>query len=128
MTRAFGGIAVAVATAGMLVMGGGAAFADDPQPTPPPITLTPEQSAWVCQERIPRLLDRIARAQERIAADASATGSTANLRERVQRARDAGRTAQAERLQARLDARPGVVERLAGAQQRIEAFRAEKCT
>ncbi|WP_214408193.1 hypothetical protein [Pseudonocardia lacus] len=127
MTRAFRAIAVAVGTAAMLVAGGGVALADDPQPTPPPITLTPEQSAWVCQERIPRLLDRIARVQERIAADADRPGSTAALRERLQQARDAGRTEQAERLQQRLDRRPAAVERLADAQRRIEAFRAEKC-
>ncbi|MCO1660139.1 hypothetical protein [Pseudonocardia humida] len=127
MSRAFGGIAVAVATAGMLVAGGGAAAADDPEPGPPPITLTAEQTARVCDEAIPRLLERIAGARERAAADVGTPGSTAWLEQRVRQARDAGRTAQADRLQQRLDRRPQLAERLAGAERRITAFRDDRC-
>src|SRR5262245_6750306 len=92
------GAAVVLVTTGLLVAGGGVALADDPEPTPPPITLTPEESAWVCDERIPDLLDRIARLQTRIGADADTPGSTARLEQRLQQARDAGRTEAVDRI------------------------------
>jgi hypothetical protein len=123
--------AVTVASTGLLVAGAGSAWADEHPPTPAPthapITLSPEQSAQVCDVRIPRLLDRIAKLQTRIGGDASVAGSTARLQQRLQKAEDAGRTEVADRLQKRLDDRPKQVDRLAAAKTRIETFRDEKC-
>jgi hypothetical protein len=119
-------LVAAAATAGLLLAGAGSAWADTP-PTPGPITLSPEQSAQVCNERIPKMLDRIAKLQTRIGADASVPGSTAHLQQRLQKAKDAGRTELADRLQKRLDNRPKQVDRLAAAKTRIEQFRDEKC-
>src|SRR5690349_16777530 len=119
--------AVTLASAGLLVTGATSAWADEPPPTPAPITLSPEQSAQVCNERIPKLLDRIAKLQTRINGDASVAGSTARLQQRLQQAKDAGRTEVADRVQKRLDNRPKQVDRLAAAKTRIEQFRDEKC-
>jgi hypothetical protein len=122
-----GTAAVTLASAGLLVAGGGSAWADEPAPTPAPITLSAEQSAQVCNVRIPKLLDRIAKLQTRIAGDASTAGSTARLQQRLQQAKDAGRTEVVDRIQKRLDNRPQQVDRLASATTRIEQFRDEKC-
>lgn len=121
-------LAATALTAGLLVAGAGVAAADPtPPPTPAPITLSPEQSAWVCNERIPRLLERIAALQTRIIGDADTPGSTARLEQRLAEARAAGRTEQVQRLEQRLANRPQLSDRLAEAQQRIEAFQDEKC-
>jgi hypothetical protein len=128
MRRWFG---AALVTAAFMVVGGGVAAAaegDPPPPTTPaPITLSPEQSAAVCNERIPALLGRIDRLETRIEADANTPGSTARLQQRLDQARAAGWTEQARRLEERLAYRSELSGRLDGARQRIEAFRDEKC-
>jgi hypothetical protein len=120
-------LATAAVTTALLVAGAGSAWADEPPPTPAPITLSAEQSAQVCNERIPRMLDRIAKLQTRIGADASVAGSTAHLSQRLEKAKDAGHTQVVDRIQKRLDNRPKQIDRLAAAKTRIEQFRDEKC-
>ena len=117
-----------LATVGVLLAGGGTAAARTAsEPAPDPITLSPEQSRRICEERVPALLRRIDRIEGRIAGDAGTPGSTAWLRQRVDGARANGRDALADRLQRRLDRRPETEQRLADAQRRVEAFRDEKC-
>lgn len=117
-----------LATACLLLAGGGTAAAGTgSEPAPDPITLSPEQSRWVCEERVPALLRRIDRIEARIAGDAGTPGSTAWLRERIDDARADGRDVLADRLQRRLDRRPETEQRLADAQRRVEAFRDEQC-
>ncbi|MCX6461980.1 MAG: hypothetical protein NTW05_00055 [Pseudonocardiales bacterium] len=99
----------------------------DTPPVQPPITLTAEQSAALCQERIPALLARIDRLTDRIDGDATAVGSTAWLEERVAVAREAGRDARADALQRRLEGRPEVTDRLAEVERRVTAFRDDHC-
>ena len=78
-THLTGALLVAV---GLLVACGGTAAASTGSDAPPdPITLSPEQSRWVCEERVPALLRRIDRIEARIAGDADTPGSTAWLRE-----------------------------------------------
>jgi hypothetical protein len=130
--RMLGATVVTLASTALLVAGGGIASAattdGSPPPTPQaPITLSQEQSVQVCTVRIPKLLGRIDKLQTRIAAGADTPGSTAFLQQRVQKAKDAGRTAVADRLQKRLDQRPDKVTRLADAKTRIEQFKDEKC-
>jgi hypothetical protein len=124
-THLTGALLVAV---GLLVACGGTAAASTGSDAPPdPITLSPEQSRWVCEERVPALLRRIDRIEARIAGDADTPGSTAWLRERVDDAHAGGRDVLADRLQRRLDRRPEAEQRLVDAQRRVEAFRDEKC-
>lgn len=99
----------------------------DTPPVQPPITLTAEQSATLCQERIPAVLARIDRLTARIGGDASTVGSTAWLERRIATARDADRPGLVEGLQRRLDRRPGVADRLADVERRVTAFRDTHC-
>ena len=115
-------------TAGLLLTGAGTAAADTtPEPTPGPITLSPEQSRWVCDQRIPAVLNRIDRIETRASADAETPGSTAWLQRQIDDARSNDRDTLADRLQHRLDRRPQVEKRLTDAKQRVESFKDEKC-
>ncbi len=114
---------------GLLLTGAGTARADDPDTTATqgPITLSPEQSVAVCTTRIPGILSRIDRVTTRIGADAATRGSTAWLQARQDRAEQAGRTEEADRLQRRIDRRPEQLDRLAEAEERATAFRDANC-
>ncbi len=114
---------------GLLLAGAGTAWADDPDTTATqgPITLSPEQAVAVCTKRIPGILSRIDRVTTRIGADAATRGSTAWLAARRDRARAAGRTEEADRIQRRIDGRPERLDRLAGTRERVTAFRDANC-
>jgi hypothetical protein len=117
-----------VATTTALVLGAGPALADEDPPSPQePITLTAEQSAALCRQRIPAVLDRIARLEQRAEGDASTPGSTAWLQERIERAKEEGRTQAADRLEQRLSERPERLAQLDDVEQRVVAFREEHC-
>lgn len=120
-----------LATAGLLLAAPAVAAAAEPDPDPDPdpvtITLTPEESAKLCDQRIPRLLDRITRTSERINGDATTVGSVEFIKERADQAREQGRDADARRLEERADRRSGRVAQLADVRQRVEAFDAKHC-
>lgn len=121
-------IAVAWAAATALSLAGAApASADEDGPAQGPITLTPEQATFVCTKRIPAILARVDRVSTRIGADASTRGSTAWLQAREEKARAAGRTEAADRIQKRIDARPERLDRLADVQKRATEFRDANC-
>lgn len=136
ITRTALGVAAGALTITVLLLvSGGVAAAGDP-PTPPatgsapdqgPITLSAEESEQLCTVRIPSLLARIDRFSTRIGADAGTVGSTEWLQDRAEQARTSGHDELADRLDGRIGHRPEVTARLADAQQRIEAFRAEHC-
>ena len=119
----------AVLTAALFLLGTGTALADEPGTAGPqgPITLSPEQVTRVCATRVPGVLGRIDRVTARLAADASTPGSTAWLAARRDEAQAAGRGDDADRIQERIDGRPAVLDRLAGARQRLTAFRDASC-
>jgi hypothetical protein len=126
--RRVGGIAVvATVSAGLVLAGAGPAAADGPGGTQGPITLTPEQATALCTRRIPAILARIERVTARIHAGADNRGSTAWLQAREDTARAAGRTAVADRIQRRIDARPAKLDRLAAARTRVTDFRDAHC-
>jgi hypothetical protein len=128
--RRIGRIAAAAAvSAGLLLAGAGPALADDPgaPATQGPITLSPEQAARVCTQRIPRILSRIDRVTTRINADAATRGSTAWLQAREDKATTARDTDVASRIQQRIDARPGKLDGLAAAKKRVTDFRDANC-
>jgi len=122
--------AITTATAlALLVVGTGTALADDPgtSTTQGPITLSPEQATHVCQQRIPAILSRIDRVTTRMNADANTRGSTAWLKARHDKAQAAGHTDVADRIQKRIDGRPGKLTKLADAKKRATDFRAANC-
>ncbi|MEV8437714.1 hypothetical protein AB0425_10115 [Actinosynnema sp. NPDC051121] len=114
-----------VATATFGLTSTGVAAAQDT--TYAPITISPEQVKKLCEERAPKVEERIARLTTRINGGPDVAGSTAWLRARAQQARDAGNTARAERLDRRLERRDGQVSRLGDAQRRVDKFQAEHC-
>jgi hypothetical protein len=119
--------AAAAVTAGLFLAAAGPALADEAGPTQGPITLDPEQATFVCTKRIPAILARVDRVTTRINADAATRGSTAWLHAREDRARAAGRTEAADRIQERIDGRPERLDRLADAKKRATAFRDANC-
>ena len=128
--RRIGGTAAAsAAVLGLLLAGSGTALADDPgtSTTQGPITLSPEQATFVCTERIPAILSRVDRVTTRINADAATRGSTAWLRARHDRAKAAGRTEVADRIQKRIDGRPEKLDRLAYVKRQVTDFRSANC-
>ncbi|MFD1146577.1 hypothetical protein [Saccharothrix hoggarensis] len=92
-----------------------------------PVTLSPEQVKQLCEERLPRIEDRVSRLTTRINGGPDVPGSTAWLRAQSQQARDAGRTARAARLDQRASRRGEQLTRLGDAQHRVDAFQAEHC-
>lgn len=122
---------LAAATVATLALGAGTAAADPTTPTVPPpqepITLTAEQSEWICTERIPRALGRIDRSTARITGDAATRGSSAWARQRAAEAGAAGRPAVAEAFERFAARRPLHLDRLAEVRERLEAFATEHC-
>jgi hypothetical protein len=114
-----------VATAAFGLTSTGVAAAQDT--TYAPITIGPEKVKQLCEQRAPKVEERITRLTTRINGGADVHGSTAWLRAQAQKARDAGNTARAERLDRRLERRDGQVSKLGDAQRRVDKFQAEHC-
>ncbi|MCE6999148.1 hypothetical protein LZG04_30730 [Saccharothrix sp. S26] len=92
-----------------------------------PITISPEQVKKLCEQRVPKVEERITRLTTRINGPADVPGSTAWLREQARQAREAGDTARAERLERRLERRDAQVARLGDAQRRVDRFQESHC-
>ncbi|MEJ2853901.1 MULTISPECIES: hypothetical protein [unclassified Saccharothrix] len=118
-------IAVAAAVAGVGLATTGVASAQDK--TYAPVTLSPEQVKKICEQRLPRIEDRVTRLTTRINGGADVIGSTAWLKAQAQKARDAGDTARAERLDKRAERRGDQVAHLGKVQERVDKFQAEHC-
>lgn len=118
-------IAVAAAVAGVGLATTGVASAQDK--TYAPVTLSPEQVKKICEQRLPRVEDRVTRLTTRINGGADVIGSTAWLKAQAQKARDAGDTARAERLDKRVERRGDQLSHLGKVQERVDKFQAEHC-
>lgn len=92
-----------------------------------PITISPEKVKQLCEQRAPRIEERVTRLTTRINGGPEVAGSTAWLRAQAQRARDAGNTTRAERLERRLERRADQLTRLGDAQRRVDEFQAQHC-
>ena len=92
-----------------------------------PITISPEKVKQLCEQRAPRIEERVTRLTARINGGPEVAGSTAWLRARAQEARDKGETARAERLERRLERREGQLTKLGDAQRRVDRFQADHC-
>ncbi|WP_367129684.1 hypothetical protein [Saccharothrix sp. HUAS TT1] len=119
-------IAVAgTAALGLGLVPTGAALAQESSYAP--ITIGPEKVKQLCEERAPRIEGRINRLTTRINGGADVHGSTAWLREQARKAREAGDTGRAERLDRRLERRADQLDRLGDAQRRVDRFQADHC-
>ncbi|QQQ78597.1 hypothetical protein IOD16_09155 [Saccharothrix sp. 6-C] len=114
-----------VATAAFGLCSSGVAVAQDTSYAP--MTISPDQVKQLCEKRAPRIEERVTRLTTRINAGPEVPGSTAWLRAQAQQARDAGRTARAERLEQRLQRREGQLTKLGDAQRRVDKFQADHC-
>ena len=92
-----------------------------------PITLSPEESAQVCNDWVPRLQKRADNLTTRINGGAEITGSVANLKARAQDQRAKGHTARADQLDQRATKRQGRIAELATAKQKLDAFAGAHC-
>jgi hypothetical protein len=119
------GCAVAAALAA-----GPAVAGAQPETTEPgsvTITLTPEQVAFLCDTRLPRIDNRVTRLVDRINGGADVRGSVAWLRERAQKERDAGRETSAQVLEERAERRAGRVDELNKIKGWVTEFRTRHC-
>ncbi len=123
-TRWVGGIAASAVAVGTMVVGGGTAFADTGTPTPAPEAGSNQK---ICTERIPKLLAKIDKVTTKINGDASVKGSTAWLQAKETEARNSGRTALADLIQARVSNRPHRLTDLATVKGEIEAVQKKDC-
>ncbi|MFI9009277.1 hypothetical protein ACIGNX_18815 [Actinosynnema sp. NPDC053489] len=92
-----------------------------------PITIGPEKVKQLCEQRVPKVEDRIGRLTTRFTGGPEVVGSTAWLRAKAQQARDKGDTARADRLDGRAERRDGRLAKLGDAQRRVDEFRAAHC-
>ncbi|PPK64475.1 hypothetical protein V5P93_007074 [Actinokineospora auranticolor] len=117
--------AVVAAVVGLGITGAGVAAA---QPsTPVTITLSPEQVGKICQQRIPRIEQRVTKLTERINGGAEVRGSVAWLKARAEKERAAGRETTAQVLEERAEKRAGRVDQLNQAKQRAADFKTKYC-
>jgi hypothetical protein len=107
---------------GVAVMTPGTAFADEAS----------SNDQWrerLCDERIPRLEDRVGSLQARIDGDADTQGSVSNLEQRSDEAGTEGDTALADQLDARADRRAGLrTDQLTSAQERLDQVESNQCS
>jgi hypothetical protein len=120
-------ISVAGSTAMLGLALTGVASAQTDPTGPAPITISPEQVKKRCEERIPKIEARIAKATERINGGPEVRGSTKWLEAQSQKAKDAGNTARAKVLDARKELRAEQLTKLGNHQKRVDEFQAQHC-
>ncbi|GAB2975645.1 hypothetical protein LWP59_31925 [Amycolatopsis acidiphila] len=121
---------VGCGTAAVLAVSVPVASAQTPEPTTPgygQVTLSPEESQYLCADLLPRLADRTAKLTTRINGDANTTGSVAWLRARADGQRAKGHPQLADQLARRADRRAGRVDDLESIQDRLTNFRNSHC-
>jgi hypothetical protein len=81
----------------------------------------------VCDQRIPKLETRANKLLTRITGDAQVVGSTANLRDRAERAKAAGNEAHADWLNGRAGHRDQRVALLRDSLTKLDAYKQKHC-
>jgi hypothetical protein len=112
------------ATVITLTLLGTAASADPTTPPPPSGTFDVQK---VCTQRIPKLEDRANKLVARITGGADVAGSSANLRARADRAKNAGNQAQADWLNGRAQHRDDRVELVKKALAQLTDYKQKYC-
>jgi hypothetical protein len=102
------------------------------QPSTPPsgsvtITLSPEQVAFLCDKRLPRMETRVTKLIDRINGGADVKGSVAWLKDRAAKERAAGRETSAKLLEERAGRRAGRVDELNKIKGWATDFRGKYC-
>ncbi|MFL6144141.1 MAG: hypothetical protein ACJ72N_20035 [Labedaea sp.] len=128
-------IAPAALTAATLIaisVAGAAPAAAQPSSNPPQsgsvtVTLSPEQVTFLCEKRLPKVESRTTKLIARINGGVDVKGSTAALRERAKKERDAGHEASAKALEERADRRAGKIDQLNKIKSWAADFRAKYC-
>jgi hypothetical protein len=128
-------IAPAALTAATLIattVAGAAPATAQPASNPPPsgsvtVTLSQEQVAFLCEKRLPKVESRTTKLIERINGGVDVKGSTAALKERAKKERDAGRETSAKLLEERADRRAGKIDQLNKVKGWAADFRAKYC-
>lgn len=112
-------VMAALAMAAM-VAGAGPAWADTSEPAP--ITISPDQVKQICEVRVPRVEDRIARLTKRIDGGPEVIGSVQWLQAQAKDHPD-----RAGQLNDRVRRRQDDLTKLQDASKRVDAFKAAHC-
>ena len=121
-TRWMGGLAASAATVGLLLAGGGTAFADSDSGSS-----TPNSETAVCTQRIPAVLARIDKVTARINGDAGTRGSTEWLQAKAEQARKSGFPTLADLLDTRVKNRPDRLDELSELRSDVENVQKKDC-
>lgn len=103
------------------------AAAEQPPSTPVTITLSPEQVAFLCDKRLPRVENRTTKLIERINGGPEVRGSTKWLQERAKQEREAGRETSAQLLEERAERRAARLDELGRIKRWVSEFRTQHC-
>lgn len=116
---------VAALIVGTGLAGSGVASA---QPSAPATTtLSPEQVTKLCEKRLPKMEERIAKLAKRINGGPEVKGSAAWLKARADKERAAGRKTTAELLTERAERRAGRADDLDRLTKRVAEFKSTHC-
>lgn len=120
-------VAGCATTACAFTMVSGVAAAEQPPSTPVTITLSPEQVAFLCDKRLPRMENRTTKLIERINGGPEVRGSTKWLQEKAKQEREAGRETSAQLLEERAERRAGRIDELNKIKGWVSDFRTQQC-
>ena len=124
--------AITAATLAAITLAGAAPAGAQPSSNPPPsgpvtVTLSPEQLSFLCEKRLPKLESRTTKLIERINGGAEVKGSTAWLKDRAKKEREAGRETSAKLLEERAERRAAKIETLTKVKSWASDFRSKYC-
>lgn len=114
---------------GLAVAGAGSASAQgDPTTTgPAPITISSQQVAQLCEQRVPKLKAEVTKLVDRIDGGPTEVGSTQWLHAQAQQAQADGHTARADLLNGRASRRSGLLTVLRDVRTKLDHFTSEHC-
>jgi hypothetical protein len=134
MRRSVRGTLAAATTAVVLVgglVGGTTVASADPSPTPTPtykqVTLSPEESQKLCNEKLPKMIERRDKLAKRISGGADVKGSVAWLKARAAKQKAKGHDKVAAALEKRATRRSERLTQLGTAKTKLETFKTQHC-